>query len=131
MYQRIDVNEEWIVAFRLSGEISAKATREMAGIVEAACADGNIRILFELSDFKVDNPIAYFDTFKIAQAHAKSVERVAVVGDKGWEKHWINIGAKLVDSEVRYYDHSRLKDAWDWIREREPGTTTKSSNDPP
>jgi hypothetical protein len=117
MHQRVGAADERIIGFRLSGEVTAEDVQEMERIVQEACEKfGKIRMLVELAELEVDDPTAYWDTFKIAREHGEDVERVAIVGDKAWEKSWIGIGGMWVESDVRYFDHGQLEDAWDWIR---------------
>ena len=118
MYERIDGNDGNFIAFKLTGEITEEDIREMSRIVDDACAKSDkIRMFFKLTELQVDDASAYWETFKIARNYAQDVERVAIVGDENWEKRWIGIGGKLVETEVQYFDEERLEDAWDWIQE--------------
>ena len=118
MYQTIGATDGRIIGFKLTGEITAEDVQEMTRIVQEACGSlGTIRMLIEIDELQVDDPTAYWDTFKIAEEHGEQVERVAIVGDRDWEKRWVGMGGMLVESEVRYFDQSRLQAAWNWIRE--------------
>lgn len=117
MYRRLTDNDGRVVAFKLTKAVTEEDIQEMEDRVDDACKEfGKIRVLFELVDLKISNPTAYWDTFKIAKRHGEDVERVAIIGDRSWEKRWIEIGGMLVDSDVRYFDHEQLEAAWRWIR---------------
>ncbi len=58
---------------------------------------------------------AAWDDFRFGATHA--VERVAMVGDKTWEKWMAKIGSFFVSDEVKYFDFSELSDAESWIEQ--------------
>jgi len=43
-------------------------------------------------------------------------EKIAIVGEKLWERLGVAISKPFVDAEMKYFDKSASHDAWDWLR---------------
>jgi len=54
---------------------------------------GKIRVLFIMRDFHGWEPVAFWDEVKFDLKHFSDIERLAMVGDKQWEKFLGVLGA--------------------------------------
>ena len=43
------------------------------------------------------------------------VERLAVVGDKIWEKSMVLFSKPFAKATVRFFEHDKANEAWNWI----------------
>jgi hypothetical protein len=78
---------------------------------------GRIRIIAELVDFEGWSAGALWEECKLAYHHLKDIERMAVVGDKAWEKGMTAFVKPFVGAKLKYFDASERMDAIDWIQD--------------
>jgi hypothetical protein len=83
-----------------------------------ASEHGKIRILFIMRDFHGWQGQALWDEIKMDVKHSSDVEKVAMVGDRKWEKTMTMLGKPFTKAAVRYFDLSDLAAAQHWIVER-------------
>ena len=76
---------------------------------------GKIRVLLRMHDFHGWEPVAFWDEVKFDLKHFSDIERLAMVGDKQWEKFLGVFGRPFTAAEIRYFDKSALPDAHAWI----------------
>ena len=50
------------------------------------------------------------------RSYVGEIERVALVGEKAWQKWMAKIGGLLVARKVRYFDSADLTAAGQWVR---------------
>lgn len=118
MIEQIPVQEDNIVAFRLSGKLSHADYQallpRLEGLIEA---NGRIALLLELVDFHGWDLEAAWDDFRIGMKHQDNFDRIAIVGH-GTLQHWMTLMANpFTTAPVRFFEQDRLGEAWDWLRE--------------
>jgi universal stress protein A len=118
MIQQIHVQEDNIVAFRLSGKLShADYQAFLPRLEELIKAHGRISVLLELADFHGWDLDAARDDFRFGMRHQDDFERIAIVG-RGALQHWMALMAKpFTSAGVRFFKQDQLGEAWDWLRE--------------
>src|SRR2546423_67417 len=94
MYQMLDTGSEKIVGIKVSGWLTHKEYGEFIPLVEKAIERaGEIRIFFQMEDFRGWAPRAAFDDLRFDFRHNDDVERAVMVGDKVWEKWLTNFSS--------------------------------------
>lgn len=84
--------------------------------MDAAIAeDGKVRILAQFEDFKGWDARALWDDIKFATTHCTKIERLALVGDKAWEKWMAQVCKPFTMAEIKYFDVRQIDDAWNWV----------------
>lgn len=78
---------------------------------------GKIRILFELHDFHGWTAGAMWEDTKFGVKHFNDIERLAIVGDKKWEKGMAVFCKPFTTASVKYFDLEKLDEARRWISE--------------
>ena len=78
---------------------------------------GKLRLLFEMVDFHGWEPGAAWDDLKLGVKHYADLERIAMVGDKQWEKAMSLFCKPFTTAEVRYFDIARAAEARAWIEQ--------------
>ncbi len=78
---------------------------------------GKIRILMKMDHFHGWTAGALWDDIKVAFKHFNDVERIAMVGDKAWEKGMSVFCKPFTTATIRYFEHARIGEAREWIRE--------------
>ena len=119
MLQFLPAFDRNTIAIRASGKLSHEDYQAFLPKLEKQIKEqGKTSILFELDNFHGWDLQAAKDDFEFGMKHLDTLERVAVVGDKAWERWMVMMVKPFMPSEkVRYFDHEKLQDAWDWLRE--------------
>jgi hypothetical protein len=78
---------------------------------------GKLRVLFEMADFHGWEASALWDDIKFDMKHFFHIERIAMVGDKEWEKGMSVFCEPFTTAEIRYYDRSEIEAARAWLTE--------------
>jgi len=100
------------VTGRLTKEDYARFVPELEAWIER---HGRIRILFEMVDFHGWTLSAGWEDTKLAFRHFSDMERIALVGEKGWG-HGMAIFCKpFTAAKVQDFDNSKRDEATDWI----------------
>jgi hypothetical protein len=80
---------------------------------------GKLRLLFLMEDFHGGKPRAALDDFKLDVKHFGEIERIAIVGDKKWEKGMSYVIRAFTTADVRYFDMTLLAEARAWLEGNE------------
>lgn len=75
-----------------------------------------IRLLVDISDFEGIEFAALWGDLKFGLRHGRDVEKMAVVGSKGWVDWWAQAGGALGAAEVRSFGTGEIDAAWDWVK---------------
>lgn len=78
---------------------------------------GKVRILFEMEDFHGWDAGALWQDIKFDIKHFKDIERLALVGDKKWEKGMSIFCKPFTTAKVKYFNVNEADKAQDWIKE--------------
>jgi hypothetical protein len=78
---------------------------------------GKIRVLLETHDFHGWTAGALWDDIKLNVKHFNDIERVAVVGEKKWEKGMTTFCKPFTTATIRFFDHDHADEAYAWIEE--------------
>ena len=118
MIQQSPVQEDNIVAFRLSGKLSHADYQTFLPSLEKLLDEHNhISVLLELVDFHGWDLTAAWDDFRFGIAHPDAFDRIAIVGH-GKLQRWMTLMAKpFTSAGVRFFEQEQLGEAWDWLRE--------------
>ena len=76
---------------------------------------GKLRMLVEMYDFHGWIGGALWEDTKFDAKHFNDVERLAIVGETKWEKGMTVFCKLFTTAEVRYFDHTKTAEAWDWL----------------
>ena len=132
MLQFIPVFDGNTIAVRASGKLSHEDYQNFLPKLEEQIKQfGKVSILFEFEDFSGWDLDSAKDDYDFGMQHLDDFERIAMVGNKAWER-WMSLIAKpfLPSGEVRYFNHENLQSAWDWLRENHESEETETSLSP-
>lgn len=76
---------------------------------------GKIRVLFEMSDFHGWDATALWDDVKLDLKHFSDIDRLAIVGDRRWQKGMSMFCRPFTTATIRYFDHAAIEAARDWV----------------
>lgn len=106
------------VGFKMSGKLHDEDYKKFVPLVDDAIAKaGKIRVLAQFHDFQGWDMHALWDDIKFSTTHCTKIDRIALVGDKAWEKWMSKVCKPFTMATIRYFDESQLDDAKSWISE--------------
>lgn len=78
---------------------------------------GKLRVLFEMVDFHGWEVAALWDDMKFDVKHFSDIERLAMVGERKWEKGMSTFCRPFTTAKIRYFDPAEIADARAWLQE--------------
>ena len=76
---------------------------------------GKLRVFFDMTDFHGWEGGVFWDDIKFDIKHFSDIERIAMVGDKEWEKQMSLFCRPFTTAEIRYFDKINATEAWAWL----------------
>ena len=109
----------------LEVEVSGKLTKEdyqhfVPEFERLLKLHGKLRVLFEMVDFHGWEVAALWSDLKFDLKHFSDIERIAMVGDKKWEKGMTAFCRPFTTARIRYFDRNDLDAARAWVGEGLP-----------
>lgn len=118
MFQPIPVIEENIFAFKATGKLTDEDYAQfIPEIEELVQQHGKIKLLLELENFKGWDAKAAWDDYKFGKEQDEHFEKIAIVGEKAWQRWMALLANFFTQADVRYYSRDELAEAWDWLRD--------------
>jgi hypothetical protein len=102
----------------MSGKLHDEDYKKFVPVVDAEIAkEGKVTFLVQFHDFRGWDMRALWDDTKFATTHCTKIKRIALVGDKNWEKWMAMVCKPFTMAEVRYFDTAELEAAKAWLAE--------------
>jgi len=93
---------------------------------------GKVRVLFIMQEFHGWTAGALWQDIKFDLKHFKDIERLAMVGEKGWEKGMAAFCKPFTTAEVRFFRPEELDAARQWVSgEGAPAEPESPEPEPP
>jgi hypothetical protein len=120
MVETIDDMPTGTVGFRASGKLSRDDYRKvLEPVLRAAAEAGEIRMLFELTDFEGLEPGAWYEDVKtglgLGFGHHAAWKRSAIVTDIDWIGKAFRLFAWMTPGEVEVYRLDQSNEARRWV----------------
>ena len=120
MFQFIPVHEENTYALRVSGKLDHEDYQKFLPELEDLIKDNEkVSLLIEFDDFHGMDLAAIKDDFNFGRKHNNDFEKIAIVGDKKWQKWMTLLSSPFLKGEMKYFERPDLQNAWDWLRVKE------------
>ena len=119
MITHLDRSTDSVIGFKLSGTLHDSDYNELVPKLDSAIEKlGQIRLLaWFAEDFAGWDAAALWDDIKFSANHFSKVGRIALVGDKTWEKYMAKVCKPFTAATVKYFDASEVDSAWAWVKE--------------
>ncbi len=106
------------VGFKLSGKLHDQDYQKFVPEIDAAIdAGGKVNLLAQFHDFQGWDLHALWDDIKFSTSHCTSIKKIALVGDKAWEKWMAQFCRPFTMAKIRYFDAAELDQAKSWLGE--------------
>lgn len=118
MFTKIQDSSGGVLGFKVSGKLTDDDYKIFMPELEKAIElSGTIRLLWLMEDFHGWEVRAAWDDLKYWMKYNDAIDRIAMVGDKKWEEWMAKLSKPFAKADVKYFSHSQLGEAWDWLRE--------------
>ena len=106
------------VGFKMSGKLHDADYKTFVPIVDAEIAkEGKINFLAVFHDFHGWDMHAMWDDVKFSTTHCTKIKRIALVGDKTWEKWMARVCKPFTMAKIRYFNVTEIDAAKAWLDE--------------
>lgn len=116
MYRQLTRPENNVLGFEITGRVDsddvAGMTKELEHAIESA---GRVRVLLRLRDVDGVRPGAVWEDLKFTVKHGNDIERMAVQGDRDWERWLAKLTGVGAPTDVKYFALEEADDAWRWL----------------
>lgn len=105
-----------VLAVRVTGKLAKEDYESFIPEFERLVKEhGKLRVLFEMIDFHGWKAGALWQDIKFDFKHFSDIERLAMVGDKTWEKGMSVFCKPFTTAKIRYFDRARIEEAEAWL----------------
>jgi hypothetical protein len=116
MIETLSRGNDKILGFKLSGKLHDEDYKTFVPAIDAAVAKhGKIRMLAQMHDFHGWDAHALWDDIKFSTTHCTEVEKIALVGEKSWEKWMASVCKPFTMAKIEYFDAGDIDKAWAWL----------------
>ena len=106
------------VGFQLSGKLHDADYQQFVPLVDAEVAkEGKVNVLAQFHDFHGRGAKALWDDVKFSTTHCTRINRIALVGEKSWEKWTAKVCKPFTMAKIKYFDASEIDAARAWLAE--------------
>jgi hypothetical protein len=106
------------VGFKLSGKLRDEDYKTFVPLVDAEIAkEGKVNILSQFHDFHGWDAKALWDDIKFSTTHCTKIKKIAIVGEKTWEKWMAKVCIPFTMARIKYFDAAQLDAAKTWLSE--------------
>ena len=77
--------------------------------------NGKIRILFDMHDFHGWTLFGALEDLRFGTRHSHDIERIALVGEKNWQKWSTPVCRMFSKADIRYFDRAHEAEAHNWV----------------
>jgi hypothetical protein len=114
--QLTEANGGKLLEVHVSGKLTHDDYKRLVPTFERLVKQhGKLRVLFEMADFHGWEAGALWDDIKLDVQHFADIERLAMVGDKAWEKGMSVFCRPFTTATIRYFDRAAAADARAWL----------------
>lgn len=100
----------------VSGKLEADDYEQFGPKVERLMdRHGKIRVLLETRDFRGWDAGALWEDIKFNWEHFSDIERLAIVGEKKWEKGMATFCKPFTTAEIRFFEPAEIAEAQRWV----------------
>jgi hypothetical protein len=118
MFEKMAESSGNVVGYKAIGKITASDYKKLEPEVKALVKkEGNVRMLFDMSDFQWEKVEAWLLDLKFGSEFHKEIEKMAIVGDKTWEKWMTHLAKPFYARNAKFFHTADIDKAWAWLRE--------------
>jgi SpoIIAA-like len=107
-----------VLEVRATGKLTKESYEKFVPAVDAQIKlYGKVHVLFSMQDFHGWTAGALWEDVKFDLKHWKDIERLALVGDRKWEKGMAAFCKPFTKAHVRYFNLNQVDEARKWLED--------------
>ncbi|GGD49059.1 STAS/SEC14 domain-containing protein [Lacimicrobium alkaliphilum] len=109
------VNSDFFLTLKASGKLTHEDYEIITPMIDSALTEVKqpaIRVFIDGTELDGWEPRAAWDDFKLGLKHSNQFEKIAIFGNKGWQKMTAKVGAWFVSGEVKYFESEEAALIW-------------------
>lgn len=109
-------NQGNVLAVKATGQLDKQDYEQFGPKVEQMIEQqGKIRVLLQTHDFHGWDASALWEDIKFNAKHCNDIERLAIVGEKKWERGMASFCQPFTTAKVRFFEPTEATEAQRWI----------------
>ncbi|MBC3765988.1 STAS/SEC14 domain-containing protein [Neptunicella marina] len=108
--------DQFFLFFKATGKLTHQDYKVISPMLESAVSSvkqPNISALIDTTEFEGWELRAAWDDLTITLKHGNQFNKIAILGNKGWQEWFAKISSWFVSGEVRFFD--KATDALSWL----------------
>lgn len=113
-----------IVTVKLFDRMIDRQTRALSRMLQEsiAAAGGRVRLLLSIdTPAPARSPEMLFENLQFLRLHAESIEKIAIIGSKAWERTSVGLFGLFGGIDIGYFDRSEAVEAVRWLHGQASG----------
>ena len=120
MIATIETGLPHVVGLKLTGKLRDEDYPQFVQTMETILTtEGKVRLFVQYEEFPGWDLYAAWEELTVGLIHYSNFERIAMVGDRRWEKWMADFCRPFTKADVKYFGKSEVDAAWKWLREDE------------
>jgi hypothetical protein len=119
MLMKLEQSTDSRLGFMASGRLTDNDYKNflIPQVSTAIRREGHVCLLFQMEGFRGWDVKAAWHDLVFGLEINRSVEKIAFVGDRRWERWIAGFLQTFTHGEVRYFDQDQLDQAWCWVKD--------------
>jgi hypothetical protein len=118
MIDKLERSSGDVLGYKVAGTVTKSDYEVMVPQVEALVEqEGSIKMLLDMTEFKWEKVSAWGSDFKFGREYRQKISKMAIVGDKTWEKWLTKLADPFYAQEAKYFPAAERDAAWSWLKE--------------
>jgi hypothetical protein len=106
------------IGFKMSGKLHDEDYKTFVPLVDAEIAKGErVNLLAQFHDFHGWDAKALWDDVKFSTTHCTKIKRIALIGEKTWEKWMATVCKPFTMAKIKYFGVNEMEAAKTWLAE--------------
>ncbi|QSX29297.1 SpoIIAA family protein [Shewanella cyperi] len=109
-------DDDFFVVMKVVGKLTHEDYEQMVPVLETAIAgvkDPALYVIMDATELEGWEPRALWDDLKLGLRHGRHFEKIAIVGEPGWQEWLARIGNWFTAGEVKFFVD--YQDGVDWL----------------
>ncbi|MDF2178388.1 STAS/SEC14 domain-containing protein [Aliiglaciecola sp. CAU 1673] len=109
------IGNQFFLNLKAVGKLTHEDYKTITPMLDSALAGvkaPNVRSFFDATEFQGWELRAAWDDFKLGLKHGNEFERIAILGNKGWQEWAAKVGSWFISGEVKYFEDYQAAIAW-------------------
>lgn len=116
MLQIIDIKQDNVIATIATGKLEQQDLEKVHPIIHSILGKNlKVRWYFEMNDFQGWHIEGLWKDFSKDVDHEKEYEKIALVGEKKWQKWATQFMKPFCNAEIKYFGPDQKQEAKIWI----------------